>query len=363
MSAEPEPRSTSAAVADAIPAPARAHVREYDVARCLAILAVLALHVTAIAHLRAPQLGWPWLVNRGLIDYAAPMLLVVAGALSWTPARLTGPPSYGRYLLARAMRVVPAYVVFSAVFWLYSIWLGSAPKPVSVYLELLLTGLSFYHLWFVPTVMLVYVVAPLGAAAVERHPLLLLALVYAVSFAVIKVVDVPHFAWLDSRMQRFVLTTFRYLPYASWGAVYAWSEPVRRIARRWWPAVVTAGVALGWWLARVPLDSTVAVSLKTMRAGIVCLALLGLFAAAAELWPKVARAAGDLAPLTYVIYLVHALFLAIIDHALTTTGSEALIGRTWFVLAVYVAVLLPSAGVAWVWTTGEKRLSTRRARP
>jgi surface polysaccharide O-acyltransferase-like enzyme len=336
-------------------------VLEYDVARCLALLAVLTLHVTGIAHLRAPQLEWPWLLNRGLIDYAAPMLLVVAGALSWTPARLTGARSYGRYLLARGWRVLPAYLLFSAAFWLYSIWLGGALKTAAAYLELLVTGLTFYHLWFVPTVIVVYLVAPAGAAAVKRHPLLALALVYAVSFVVIKVVDVPHFALLDSRMQRFILTTSRYLPYAAWGAVYAWSEPVRRFMRRWWPVIVAGGVALGFWLARVSLDSTVAVSLKTMRAGVVCLAVLGMCATASAAWPRIARTAHGAAPLTYVIYLVHALFLAIIDHVLTTTGSEALIGRTWLVLAVYVAILLPSAGVAWVWVLGEKQLAAKRS--
>jgi surface polysaccharide O-acyltransferase-like enzyme len=346
------------AAAGAPPPAAKPRVLEYDVARCLALL---TLHVTGIAHLRAPQLGWPWVLNRALIDYAAPMLLVVAGALSWTPARLRGARSYGRYLLARGWRVLPAYLVFSAVFWAYSLWLGGALKTAWAYLELLVTGLTFYHLWFVPTVIVVYLVAPLGAAVVKRHPLLVLVLVYAVSFAVVKALDVSHLSWLDSRMQRSILTTFRYLPYAAWGAVYAWSGTVRRNMRRWWPGIVAGGVALGYGLSRLQLDSTVMVSLKTMRAGMVCLAVLGMCAAISEAWPKVAAAARAAAPLTYVIYLVHALFLALIDHLLTTTASEAFIGQTWFVLAVYLAILLPSAAVAWVWVLGEKALSAKRS--
>jgi fucose 4-O-acetylase-like acetyltransferase len=336
-----------------------ARVASFDIARVVAILAVIVLHVTATAYTRAPSVLWPWVLNRSLIDYAAPMLLVVAGALSWSPKRLRS-GEYGRYMAARAVRVLVPYVAWAVIYLWYRSLLGAAHRDVLGYLELILTGLAWYHLWFVPAVMAVYVVAPVGAALARRHPVLALAAAYALSFAVILLLDAPEPLLVSHQVQRSILTTARYFPYAAWGALYAWSPGLRDGLRRFWPVALGVGVAAGYVMS-VPIGSPIMTAwVRTVPIGLVELGLLGAFAVLASAWPRLAAGAAAFAPLVFVLYLSHAAPLRFIDDAVAARSPQ-LFGQAWFVCLLFAVVTAVGALTALVWVRAERRVTGRRA--
>jgi surface polysaccharide O-acyltransferase-like enzyme len=330
----------------------------FDIARVAAIAAVIALHVTATAYTRAPSVLWPWVLNRALIDYAAPMLLVIAGALSWSPKRLRQ-GDYGRYMAARAFRVLLPYVTWAVFYLWYKSLLGAAHRDVFGYAELVFTGLAWYHLWFVPAVMAVYVVAPAGAALARRHPVLVIAAAYAVSFVIILVVDVPEPLLISPEVQRSILTTARYFPYAAWGALYAWSPRLRVGLRRLWPVAIGVGVAAGY-VMTVPFGSAVMTAwVRTLPIGLVEVGLLGAFTALASAWPRLSEGAAALAPLVFVLYLSHAAPLRLIDDVVAARAPQ-LFGQAWFVGVLFAVVVATGSLTALAWVRAERMSAARR---
>ena len=340
MSAQPGPASGGGGLAGRVP--------EFDLARVLAIAAVIALHVTAIAHRYAPELAWAWALNRALISYAAPVLLIVAGALSWNEKRLGGRDGFGGYLAARARRVLVPYLIWAAGYLALNAALGvtAAATPLG-YLELVVTGLAYYHLWFVPAVLLVYVAAPLGARLAKRHPLLPLVAAYALAYVVIRLVDLPDVSWLSYRSERAIVTSARYFPYAAWGALYAWSPLVRAWSRRMWPLVAAAAIAGA--VALAGADGAIAAGLRTVGVGALGLSVLGACAVLGSRWPASDRGAARLAPLVYVVYLAHPMVLALGVLALDRAGRTGVLGRSWAVVALYAGAVALGGAIAWLW--------------
>lgn len=327
-------------------APPSSRVAAFDIARVLAIASVLALHVTAFTHTNAPQLAWAWVLNRSLIGYAAPVLLAVAGALSWTPSRLRE-GDFVPYLLARSKRVLVPYGIWAVGYLMFLAATGQPPaSSLGGYALLFVTGLAYYHLWFVPAVMLVYVLAPAGARAAAKHPAFVLLVGYGVAIAVVAMLRLPH-PWLNWRVERALFTTFRYLPYAAWGALFATWPALRAGLRRWWPLAAAVAVAIALMLA--PTEGDLALWGKTTGAGLMILAVLGACSVLGERWRAADRAAEGLSPLTYVIYLSHAMLLAAMVSAIAAQGRLALFGETWFVVALYAATAVSSGAVAWAW--------------
>lgn len=141
---------------------ARPYLPVLDVARILAVLGVIGVHVLAdpVAEGHA---GTGWLVLRQLISTAVPVFFMMSGALTLAPgAHRKGP---GAFLSRRAVRIVPALVVWSLFYMLVvQRWTGAGPLSLEEMGRRVITGETFTHLYFLWAIAGLYLLAPVLAA-------------------------------------------------------------------------------------------------------------------------------------------------------------------------------------------------------
>jgi peptidoglycan/LPS O-acetylase OafA/YrhL len=149
-----------------------ARVPALDALRGVAILAVVALHVTFDYLRQAPlpsRVGTVMLALHLLTGFAVPLFVALSTAsLSLGHSgvvRTAG--DYGAFLAVRARRILPPYLAWSLV--MIARDHPSALFHPTTVAFLLLTGGAHYHLYFVPLVCQLYVLwpllAPLGRGA------------------------------------------------------------------------------------------------------------------------------------------------------------------------------------------------------
>ena len=158
----------------------------FDALRVAAILAVLAIHALMTSRgldLRPGSMAW---TDDWLTRFAVPMLAFLSGVLVWGRPWRGGPGAYRTFLRRRFGRVAIPYLAWSALFiaLLYAgapgsnatfagEYAGSAVSGVGVATLLtripgyLLSGHSWYHLYFVPMVLTFYLATPLASRALR----------------------------------------------------------------------------------------------------------------------------------------------------------------------------------------------------
>ncbi|MCG7308160.1 acyltransferase [Brachybacterium sp. ACRRE] len=157
---------TSSAPSPAPPAPAREYLPLLDVLRITAILGVVLVHVVG-GGVEAGTVG----VGVTALDMAAsaavPVFLMMTGALNLHPAAHRHGP--GAFWRRRAVRVVPALVVWSAVYMLLIDPLAGADISPGIALDEIITGRTAVHLYFLWAVLGLYAIAPVIAAFLHEH--------------------------------------------------------------------------------------------------------------------------------------------------------------------------------------------------
>lgn len=162
----------------------KTHVYAYDALRVFAILTVLLIH----ALMTGRKIGQPLSIENfdTWIHYAVPLFVFVSGALLWS--RPWKPRTYGTFVKHRFLRIGPSYLFWSAIYiaLLYSgqpgsnaiygvqyNWNGLRTGAVDVLTNLmrlpgyLLSGHSWYHLYFIPMIFTFYLLTPLFARALH----------------------------------------------------------------------------------------------------------------------------------------------------------------------------------------------------
>lgn len=148
------------------PAPAREYLPLLDVLRIAAILGVVLVHVVG-GGVEAGTVG----IGVTALDMAAsaavPVFLMMTGALNLHPAAHRHGP--GTFWRRRAVRVVPALVVWSVVYMLLIDPLAGADISPGIALDEIITGKTAVHLYFLWAVLGLYALAPVIAAFLHQH--------------------------------------------------------------------------------------------------------------------------------------------------------------------------------------------------
>lgn len=162
----PEDRPSGTIATPPAPRTTRAYLPILDVARIVAVIGVAGVHVLATP-VSQHQVGAPWQVLRMTLAMAVPVFLMMSGALSLAPsAHQRGPRNF---LSRRAVRIVPALVVWSAFYMLVvHRWTGEPPLGVEDIIQRIITGETFTHLYFLWAIAGLYLVAPVLAAFLEQ---------------------------------------------------------------------------------------------------------------------------------------------------------------------------------------------------
>ncbi|WP_353708685.1 acyltransferase family protein [Cellulosimicrobium sp. ES-005] len=166
-----------------VDAPARGSAPDLawlDWLRVLAIVGVVTIHVvgsTALAPwARTSRLGWLaiWL-DIGFV-FVVPVFVMISGALFLDPARFRGT---GDFLRRRALRLLPALVVWHLVYWAFRVVYLDQEIGVRDFLESTVTGRLYPHLYYFWVVLGLVVVTPVlvpWVATAPRRSLLLAGL-------------------------------------------------------------------------------------------------------------------------------------------------------------------------------------------
>ncbi len=141
---------------------------EIDIARALAILAVIVIHISATPLIenfgqdRGP-VSLLYLVLNVAARFGVPTFVMLSGmglALSYRPGG-----SYVGFLKRRLGKIVPAYLAWSLIYSLfYNGDNGALAMPhgvsVSKIAADMVTGGACYHLYFVPLIVILYLLFP-----------------------------------------------------------------------------------------------------------------------------------------------------------------------------------------------------------
>lgn len=344
----------------------------YDLLRVWAMVAVVGIHVLMVYRVPGAPVTRVSFLDE-LLHFAVPVFFFVSGALVWGGYKGSSPGHYARFLQRRAITVTAPYLAWSALYltiagirgdWTY--WVAHAPL-------LVLTGRSWYHLYFVPVLVLFYVLTPLAAPLARRWPEQFVLGAYVAVLTLTGSVTA-----LGSRVGGPMLVTFAAaaITHLSHMALGAWFARRKEHVLPWlqllWPVLATAGVTLslatatGYLpaLSRTPL----AITVTPVVMGLLVLGLAGLaFRIRLDdpARPRVATAAAY----SYGVYLVHPALLLVWRSAVTALGASALWGSPWFaVLSLVVitgmslaiiALLAAHTSTAWLVGLGTPRRALR----
>ncbi|MBI5232096.1 MAG: acyltransferase [Coriobacteriales bacterium] len=334
--------------------PRHMRIDEFDVLRVLAALAVVYIHMTSKAAPGLPHQSAYFIVNR-VAAFAVPAFIAIAAGLAWgpRPGRRHGHGSLS-YITRRLRALVPPYAFWTVIYVVVG-WLAVAPASLlagaAEMVRALLTGTGWYHLYFVPIVIVVYLASPIARRIGQASPATLLGLSFAFGLAAAAFIR----PWPDAGTSA---DTFArgaiYVPYAGLGAWYVHRrEVLMPHLRRWWPLLLVFGVGMRVWLAGWaqfgnPYDDaalTLVVSLEL--AG-----LTGLCLAFADRWCAATMRLGhSVVPLTYGVFLIHPLVLLGVFALLDRFAVAGLWGSTAFTLVAYVPAVALCFGSVWLLRT------------
>ena len=342
------------------PAPRR---REYvpalDVIRIVAILGVVAVHVVGggVEDGSAP-------LGITAVDMAAsaavPVFLMMAGALNLHPSALRRGP--GAFWRQRAVRILPALVVWSAFYMLVIGPLAGAEMSVGTAIDQVITGKTFTHLYFLWAIAGLYVIAPVIASFLHAVPELegrrawglgLLACAWtALAFAVPYLTRQPSIEGLDSHRPIEPGSLTYWMAFAGY-FVIGRAAIVAPVARRWaLAALATTPLAIAalTWLYEAGRDDGGSLLVRTLRPdysspSVMVYALL-LFPALASLtgaWRVGPRAQAWLRALgnaTFGVFLVHFAVLVLLRQIPALEGYDLWQMATVWLVTVPVSFVI-----------------------
>lgn len=146
-----------------------------DILRIAAIMAVIIIHSGAplINQFNSIRLSWWWFGNlvESATRWAVPIFIMVSGMLLLNPKK---DEPIKEFLSKRFMRVLIPFIFWGIV---YTIWtyrrsiIEYQPLPVLKIIESFYTGTVYVHLWFVYTILGLYLLTPIIRIYVKNSDL------------------------------------------------------------------------------------------------------------------------------------------------------------------------------------------------
>ena len=141
------------------PAPdSRPYLPFLDVARVIAVLGVVMIHVIA-GDVSEGTAGPAWGAVNMVASAAVPVFLMMAGALNLSPAAHRH--GTGAFLRRRAVRIIPALLVWSVLYMLViKSWVAGRHLDAAAVVDALITGDTYTHLYFLWAIAGLYLLTP-----------------------------------------------------------------------------------------------------------------------------------------------------------------------------------------------------------
>lgn len=339
-----------------------------DVLRIIAIVGVVAIHtfswvVTNPAAAGTAQRTVAIAVDLGFI-WAVPVFVMISGALILRPSTFArGLPAYYR---SRALRLVPALIVWNLVYLFVVRWviLGARPSLVGL-VEMTMDGRFYTQLYFLWIILGLYVVAPVFAAFLAEGSTgrALIAAAIALMWAVL-VFTLPFTVDALFGVERPISVSFLllWLPYVGYFlAGYALSLIELRPWMRWSAlavAVATGAVTVWQYANRGSVPLLDALSPVGYYAPIVALTSLSVFVFVVGTFDTVTfgararRIVTALSNASFGVFLVHLVVIAVLVRLTPSWSDGSSLARTTvafvFVLVVSYAISIGASRIPYV---------------
>lgn len=331
----------------------RPRLLQYDILRLMAMFGVVLIHVTATAMGSGPGnvAGAPlWLLRPNqLVRWAVPAFAFLTGSLMWTRHIPLHTKDLVSFFRRRFLVVVVPYLLWAATYFVIGRKIGQGPSAklpaglwprLVVAFDLVVQGKVWYHLYFIPVVLMLYAVAPAVSPLARRLPWLLAGVSVAASVLLVDVVT--RYVVNHANIRELSLLLLIYVPYAAFGAWYAvdrerWDRWLTKV----WPLLLAVGVGLHWAEVSGRLTRMSPVASREFRIAYMQLTILGLLGLAVAVTPLLhrrGRSLADASRWSYGVYLSHPLLITAAQAVLATAGLAGLWHAPSFVYGAVVVV-------------------------
>lgn len=301
----------------------RKRLVEVDMARAIATIAVVMIHVTATPLIVNPKgggLSITYLILNITARFAVPIFVVISGlGLTLSDRKSEG---YFHFIYRRLMKIIPAYVVWTVIYTLiYDDNTGALAfnhRPaLSVYLNNLRTGNACYHLYFIPMIVLLYLVYPLLRDFLQtRTGLICAAVITTTSMCISKYMDYP--SWADYPLDYISpLNWLFFLALGVWFAKPEVREKFKSSSLRWISPtgfVLTAVVMIAIVRHRILMNVDIDTAIESLGPLIIVYTVFFMIWMFRIDWKEgwIVKTLSWISRHSYTIYLSHAIVLAAI---------------------------------------------------
>lgn len=193
-------------------------LEQVDILRAIAITAVIIIHSISINII--PFLAFQPQLNiligaDQLMRFCVPLFFAISGYLL-AAKYLQSKLEIKSFLKKRALRLIPAYLAWSAILYLCLTYIFHEHNPYNIF-QIIFFGRADYDLYFIPALFYMYLLFPVILFFFKKWPLLTLACSFALTANVIVFTDfvqkgllVVPFKWTDQQQYVFPLTWIFY---------------------------------------------------------------------------------------------------------------------------------------------------------
>lgn len=311
--------------------------------RLFAAVSVIFIHVSAASLAKSVSMDDSWImtVNK-LVRFAVASFIYLAGALLWGRTRSINFVDYKNLLQNKLSKIMLPYLVWSFVYLYLGFMMNQGANARFSLKEItksIILGGSWYHLYFIPIIAVVYLITPLAQVAVSKMPktaILISWLLAGFTSLLLQSSVLPTISKLFSMASL-------YIPYAIAGACYARNkeENDKKISSSW-PLLLLAGLFLNYYQNILGFGELPAVVHRLIYPIHILLVIFGLLGSSKLLSKieNISRYSSFFSSNAYQVYLSHPLLLvgfmlAVDRYSLTYLWSRPIfiIPATIFIFA------------------------------
>jgi peptidoglycan/LPS O-acetylase OafA/YrhL len=315
-------------------------LQEFDIIRAAAALAVIAIHITA-SYMNLP-LAYFW---NHAVRFAVPLFIIISGfLLCWTDRDDTFLPAWEFYI-KRLHRILWPYIIWTCLYSLLNAYLSGLHNPIFFLITLgknLLWGTGYYHLYFLPIILQLYLLYPLLRRWLEKDArmLLLVSLVLTLMGQMVLYLYLLHIIALPPQYSaKYVLAFPVWLFYFVFGMYAAWRKEVWETKLSSGASLVIFGIMWLVSLGLVLLDSRLTFPGSIVRPSIMLYTIGSyFFFYALALWFKQKKWPWLtwLSAQSFLLYLMHPLVLTILVYSSIKIEYPGLWAGTRGLLGLYI---------------------------
>ena len=300
--------------------------KNFDYLRGLAIAAVVLIHVTAPTAIAEETGG---IIFNQITRFGVPVFIFLSGWGLTIAESYEKSANYLSFLKNRLVKLLPEYIIWNVIYYLYANLIEREAIPIGEFIQGLFLGTNYPHLYFVPLIVIFYIVYPLLTRLGDR--LWGVGLTFVITMT--SLIANPNIAEGFTQNQN-PLNWLFYFVFGIWIAQHY--ETLKNKLNRFWVLILLTISTIFIVLEPMGLADD-AVLVQTRPSVVFFSVLIILLNVVYPNWLQPFKKLLDpLSDYSYTIYLSHYIFIRLIR----------LVFPAFSVLVLFVLVLISSLGLA-----------------